>query len=276
MNIGMTRLGTWLVVAAIGLLGLVAAVDAFRGGEEVRPPPTRRPTDRTTTAPQETDTAGPEEQLTEVAARDLAEAGIEGELVRHRHPAAGCEASCSRPSRRPPRRSPNGCRLSAHAREPARGRRRDRPRPGRHRRRVHRRRGRRASAWGEQWPVRGSCPPAWTPDGRLTVVAGGELREVGLGCLRQAGGTARVPLLRRADLRARARRAAVADGQPDDPRGRLARQRPRRRRRARRAPRTSTRSPSSAAASCSARRRSSTSRSPTCGRARAAATRRRS
>ena len=198
MNIGMTRLGTWLVVAAIGLLGLVAAVDALRGGEEVRPAADASTTDRATTERQETDTAGPEEQLTEAAARDLAEAGIEGELVLSD---SSCRArSVVLPSlEERPAPIAGGCRLSLTPGSQLVAVDGTIPSPDGIVAEctddgvvVHPR--------GEQWLVRGSCPPSWTPDGRLTVVAGGELREVRIGCLRQGFRDCSVPLLRRADL----------------------------------------------------------------------------
>ena len=196
MNIGMARLGTWLVVAAIGLLGLVAAVDALRGGGEVRP--VAETTGRTTTEPQETDTAGPREQLTRAAAEDLTEDGIEGELVLSD---SSCRVrSVVLPSlEERPAPIANGCRLSLMPGSPFVAADGTIPSPDGIVAEcaddgivVHPR--------AEEWHVRGSCPPSWTPDGRLTVVSGGELREVGLGCLERGGTDCTVPVLRRADL----------------------------------------------------------------------------
>jgi hypothetical protein len=199
MNIGMARVGTWLVVAAIGLLGLVAAVDALRGGEEVHPAADTSPTGRTTTERQETDTAGPEEQPRLAAVKDLTEAGIDGELV-------VSDISCRVRSFALPaleeRPAPiaNGCRLSLMPGSPFVAADGTIPSPDGIVAEctdddvvVHRR--------AEEWlVVRGSCPPSWTPDGRLAVVAGGELREVEIHCLERSGTDCIVPLLRRADL----------------------------------------------------------------------------
>ena len=180
MNIGMTRLGTWLVVAAIGLLGLVAAVDALRGTDS-SPPAAEEParTDRGTTAPEETDTAGPQEQLRRLAARELAEDDIEGTLLL-------TDINCRIRSVELPtleeRDAPvgNGCRLNVSP--------------------ASRLVGADGTVYGPDdykaqctdhgvevahpvsRAVPGVCPPAWTPDGRLTVVARGELRQVDLGC----------------------------------------------------------------------------------------------
>lgn len=199
MNIGMARLGTWLVIAAIGLLGLVAAVDALRGGEEVRPAADASTTERTTTRPQDTDTTAPEEQLTEAAAEDLAEAGIEGELVLSDYPSCRVHSLVLPSLEERPAPIANGCRLSLTPGSQFVATDGTMPSPDGIVAEctdegvvVHPR--------GEQWLVRAACPPAWTPDGRLTVIAGGELREVRIACLRQGFRDCSVPLLRRADL----------------------------------------------------------------------------
>jgi hypothetical protein len=199
MNIGMARVGTWLVVAAIGLLGLVAAVDAFRGGEEVRPAADASRTNATTTAPQQTDTTGPEEQLTELATRVLRENRIQGELVvtdiqcRVRSLALPSLVEHIAPIA-------NGCRLSLAPGSQLVGADGTAPGPDGIVAEcvdngvvVHSR--------SEELHVRGSCPPTWTPDGRLTVIVGGELREVGISCLSRGGRDCTVPLLGRTDLR---------------------------------------------------------------------------
>jgi hypothetical protein len=199
MNIGMARFGTWLVVAAIGLLGLVAAVDALRGGEEVRPAADVS-TEPTTTEQQQTDTAGPLEQMTRAAVEDLTEEGIEGELVLSD---SSCRVrSVVLPSlEERPAPIANGCRLSLMPGSQLVAADGTIPSPD----------GVVAECTddgivvyprAEEWHVRvrGSCPPSWTPDGRLTVVAGGELREVRLGCLKGGWNDCSVPLLRRADL----------------------------------------------------------------------------
>ena len=198
MNIGMARFGTWLVVAAIGLLGLVAAIDALRGGEEVRPAADVS-TEGTATERQQTDTTGPQEQLTELATRVLREHRIEGELV---VTDIQCRVrSFALPSLEeqiPP--IANACRLSVAPGSQLVGPVESVPGPDgivaectNTGVAVHPR--------GEELHVPGSCPPAWTPDGRLTVIAGGELREVGISCLSRGGRDCTVTLLNRADLR---------------------------------------------------------------------------
>jgi hypothetical protein len=199
MNIGMARSGTWLVVAAIALLGLVAAVDALRGGEEVRPAADALTTERTTTRPQDTDTTAPEEQQTEAARKDLAEAGIEGELVLSDYPSCRVHTLVLPSLEERPAPIANGCRLSLTPGTQFVATDGTMPGPD----------GMVAECTdegvvvhptGELRLARAACPPAWTPDGRLTVIAGGELREVRIACLRQGFRDCSVPLLRRADL----------------------------------------------------------------------------
>jgi len=175
------RLGTGLLVAAIGLLGLVAAVDALRGGGTERPSaeaPTA--TEATTTAPEDTDTAGPEEQQRRLAARVLAESDVDGELV---VTDVDCRVRALGLPSLGEKAAPiaNGCRLTVSPGSQIVGADGTVPGPdgivaectdtGV----IARPRGRTVS-------VPGLCPPAWTPDGRLTVIARGELREVDLGC----------------------------------------------------------------------------------------------
>lgn len=195
----MARLGTWLVVAAIGLLGFIAAIDAFRGGEELPPAADASATDRTTTERQETDTAPPQEQLTELATRVLRENRIQGELV---VTDIQCRVrSLFLPSlQEGPGPIANGCRLSVAPGGQLVGADGTTPGPDGILAEcvdtgvvVHPR--------GEELHVRGSCPPAWTPDGRLTVISGGELREVGVACLSRGGRNCTVPLIQQADLR---------------------------------------------------------------------------
>ena len=115
------------MVAAIGLLGLVAVVDASAAATEEERPADRARPPTATTERQETDTAGPEEQLTEAAAGTWPRPGSRGSsysataaagLPERRAPVARGAAGADR------RRVP----ALAHAGEPiGRGRRDDRP-----------------------------------------------------------------------------------------------------------------------------------------------------
>jgi hypothetical protein len=176
-----SRLSTWILVAGLGLLGLLAAVDAFRGGGSGPvAAETRADTQPARTTPEVTDTAGPFEQLQRLAAGQLAEQGVEGQLLLSDSDCVVRGLALPSLDEVPPPLA-NGCRLEVAPGGAIVGADGTVPGPdgilaeciddGI----VVRPRGRTVT-------VPGDCPPAWTPDGRLTVVAGGELREVDLAC----------------------------------------------------------------------------------------------
>jgi len=191
------RLGTGFVVAAIGLLGLVAAIDAFRSDEVAAPAAdTTARTEAERTAPEDTDTAGPQDELRRLAARVLAEEHVEGALVvtdldcrvrRLALPSLEEEA--------PP--IANGCRLVVSPGSQAVGA--DGTVPGPEITAECTDTGVIARPRGRTVFVPAVCPPAWTPDGRLTVVVRGELRQVRLDCAPGEAGCT-TPLIGRADL----------------------------------------------------------------------------
>jgi hypothetical protein len=190
----MPRLTTWLVVGLIALLGTAAAVDALRGGDErAEPAPA-------TTAPRpaETQPDGRSDQIRAVAARLLQERGVSGQLL-------VSDEDCNVQALRLPTledveppfdytcrftQSPGG-RVGF---DPAyRG-------PGSL---VAVCRDETVIIAGTGEPDRtvlAICPPAWTPDGRLTVVSQGELREVDIDC--RGGRSCTEVVLSQEDLRA--------------------------------------------------------------------------
>src|SRR4029450_9977271 len=144
--------------------------------------PAASTTERTTTRLQDTDTTAPEEQLTEAARRDLAEAGIEGELVLSDYPSCGGHSLVLPSLEERPAPIANGCRLSLTP--GSRFVATDGTMPGPDGIVAEGTDEGGVVLGGKQWRGDAGCPPAWTPDGRLTVIAGGELREVRIDCLR--------------------------------------------------------------------------------------------
>jgi hypothetical protein len=190
-------MSTWFVVGAIGLLGLVAALDALRGGSAPEPAAEPVATDAATTTRAETDTAGPQEQQTELAERILRENAIEGELVLSD---SDCQVrGVALPSlEERPAPIANGCRLEVSPGGAFVGADGTIPGPN----------GILAECTddgivvrprGAAIPLSGDCPPAWTPDGRLTVVRHGELIEADFRCVVRNRMCTRV-LLGRKDL----------------------------------------------------------------------------
>jgi hypothetical protein len=195
----MGRPTTWLVVGAIAVLGAAAAVDALRGGDERSEPAPAASTQARPELPVETEPGGRAEQMRALAARLLAERGISGKVLVSdsdcnvralrlptlEEAAPPFDRTCrftespgGRVSRDPEYLGPGG--LVAACDDPT------------------------VSVTGpgsSGISVLASCPPAWTPDGRLTVVAGGELREVDVRCGPDSLSCSKV-ILSHADLRA--------------------------------------------------------------------------
>ena len=194
----MPRLTTWLVVGAIAVLGTAAAVDALRGDDELTappPPPTTTAPAATESVETETDAA---QQLRRVAVRLLTERGLEGALL-------VSDENCSARGLSIPLLEElnvpdeSTCRF-AMSRDGRIGADGEYLGPGSL---VARCRDQTIAVSRDGKPViqvLGTCPPAWTPDGRLTVVSQGELREVDLACA--AGESCTRPILTQADLRA--------------------------------------------------------------------------
>jgi hypothetical protein len=202
----MPRVTTWLVVGAIAVLGAAAALDALRGGDERTAPPPP-----VATEPVDTET-DPVEQLRLVAVRLLSERLLEGALlvsdenctVRGLSIPGLEELSVPDESTCRFAMSPDGRigadgeylgpgTLVARCRDRTIGVRRAGKPVGDRTIGVRR-------AGKPVIQILGTCPPAWTPDGRLTVVSQGELREVDLAC--PAGESCTRPLLTQGDLRA--------------------------------------------------------------------------
>ena len=188
----MGRTGTWLLVAAVGVLAVAATVDAVRGrgGEQASEPPA------TTTEPARR--RGPEgEAWRRSAGERLRVRGVRGELLwvdaECRLSALALPALADVASVRGSAceftTSPGGTFAANRLVVSPNGR-------------------ATASCTGGEVEVRGpadalmgfrGCAPAWTPDGRLTLVRDGGLVAVPARCVDE--GTCARPVLSRADLR---------------------------------------------------------------------------
>ncbi|MGH2994916.1 MAG: hypothetical protein ACRDM9_01230 [Gaiellaceae bacterium] len=76
----MRSAATWVVVGALGILGLLAGVDALRGGEDVRPAARETTTERRSELPPETTSGPPQIDGRLALSEGLASVGIEGTL----------------------------------------------------------------------------------------------------------------------------------------------------------------------------------------------------